>query len=86
VVKIPGWLEKLVVLLLLWYRRQRYGYPFRRIRLSQNKYAIVDTDDYERLSKYKWHTASSRGCLYACRCVNMGRKKKEDNKNAPRDY
>ena len=73
VIKIPTWLEKLVVVPLLWYRRLRYGYPFRRIRLSQGKYAIVDPDDYPRLSKYKWHAAKHTRCFYAMRTQWSGK-------------
>jgi len=39
---------------VLLYRRLRYGYAFRRIPLTQGKYAIVDPDDYYWLSEYKW--------------------------------
>jgi hypothetical protein len=54
---------------VLLYRRIRYGYPFRRIPLTQQKYAIVDPEDYERLSQYKWHINTGRGTFYAVRCV-----------------
>ena len=66
-VKIPGWLEKPGVFVVLLYRRLRYGYPFRRIPLTQNKYAIVDPEDYERLSKYKWYAAKGHHTFYAVR-------------------
>jgi hypothetical protein len=46
----------------------RYGYPFRRIPLTQNKYAIVDPEDYEKLAKYRWHINRGRGTFYAARC------------------
>jgi len=39
---------------VLIYRRLRYGYAFRRIPLTKGKFAIVDPDDYYRLSEYKW--------------------------------
>jgi hypothetical protein len=67
-VKIPSWLERPLVFLLLLYRRIRYGYPFRRIPLTQGKFAIVDPEDYEKLSKYKWHINTGRGTFYAARC------------------
>jgi DNA polymerase-1 len=47
------------------YRRIRYGYAFCRIPLTQGQYAIVDPDDYQRLSKYKWHVAGKPGSQYA---------------------
>jgi len=49
------------------YRRLRYGYPFRRIPLTQGKYAIVDPDDYPGLSKCKWYAAKNKGTFYAVR-------------------
>jgi len=38
----------------------RYGYAFRKIPLTKGKFAIVDPDDYYRLSEYKWYV--SGGC------------------------
>jgi hypothetical protein len=55
------------LVLLLLYRRIRYGYPFRRISLTKGKYAIVDLDDYDRLSAYKWHVGGRPGAWYARR-------------------
>lgn len=52
---------------VLLYRRVRYGYAFRRIPLTKGKYAIVDPDDYERLSKYRWCAVRGRDTFYAVR-------------------
>lgn len=67
VIRIPTWLEAPVALPLLWYRRLRYGYPFRRIVLSKGKYALVDPDDYDRLSRQKWHVSKRSNTCYAIR-------------------
>jgi len=37
----------------------------RLIELTFGKYAIVDAEDYERLSKYKWHAVKEGRCWYA---------------------
>jgi DNA polymerase-1 len=64
-INIPFWLVWLLRLPVLLYRRLRYGYAFCRIPLTQGQYAIVDPDDYRRLSKYKWHVAGRPGSQYA---------------------
>jgi hypothetical protein len=63
------------VALALIYRRARYGSPFRRIPLTQGKYAIVDPEDFERLNKYKWHLNTAMHTNYACRNIMIGTKK-----------
>ena len=45
------WADKLIFWPLLLYRQLRYGYAFRKIRLSKGKYAIVDKD------KHKWRAS-----------------------------
>lgn len=60
---------------VLWCRRLRYGYVFRRIPLTQEKYAIVDPDDFERLNKHKWHANKAKNTYYAVRRVHVGRNK-----------
>jgi DNA polymerase-1 len=52
---------------VLLYRRIRYGYAFRRIPLTQGRYAIVDPDDYRHLSKHKWYASGRNGSFYAVR-------------------
>ncbi len=74
---IPTWLERPLVAIALAYRRIRFGYPFRRIPLTQGKFAIVDPEDYERLRKYKWHVNKSVHTYYAVHSLTNG-------KNAPR--
>ncbi len=66
-INVPDKLEKLAVIPLLLYRRLRYGYAFRRIRLTQGKYTIVDSDDYMRLAKLKWHAIRGGNTFYAAR-------------------
>jgi hypothetical protein len=75
---IPDRLIQPFVWLALLYRRIRYGYTFRRIPLTQGKYAIVDPEDYERLSKHKWYAIKSPNTYYA------GRHSKRDKNNKRR--
>jgi hypothetical protein len=63
------------VALVLIYRRARYGYAFRRIPLTQGKYAIVDSEDYERLSRHKWHVVWGSRTYYASRNSRIGKKR-----------
>ena len=51
VIPITLWLERICIRPLLLYRRLRYGYPFRKIPLTRGKFAIVDLQDYDLLSR-----------------------------------
>jgi hypothetical protein len=64
-ITIPAWLDKLIVRPVLLYRLIRYGCTFRRIPLTQGKYAIVDPEDYYKLNKYKWHASKICNGYYA---------------------
>lgn len=57
------------------YRRVRFGYAFRRIPLTQGKYAIVDSEDFERLNERKWHAKKFKNTYYAARSKWIGTKK-----------
>ena len=39
----------------------------RRIPLTKGKFALVDAEDYEELSKYKWYALRGKHTWYACR-------------------
>jgi hypothetical protein len=68
---LPEFIFRLRVWLVLSYRKFHYGYAFRRIPLTQGKYAIVDPKDYERIAKYKWFAMRSRRGFYAIRIVKQ---------------
>ena len=72
-INIPDWLDGPLIRLALLYRRLRYGYPFRRIPLTQGKYAIVDPDDYEQLTSHKWYAARCKNTFYAGRHTKTGK-------------
>jgi hypothetical protein len=76
---IPDCLEKPLLFLVLLYRRLRYGCAFRRIPLTQGRFAIVDPEDYDRISRYKWHLNKGTHTCYAVRSLTNG--KKEPRKN-----
>jgi len=65
----------LAVKLVLFYRKLWYGYTFRRIPLTQGKYAIVDVEDYERVNRYKWYIkgGSRSSTYYAARTITISR-------------
>ena len=64
---LPECFFRLRIWMLLCYRRLRYGYAFRKIPLTQGKFALVDPDDYDELSKYKWYAVRSPRGYYAVR-------------------
>jgi hypothetical protein len=65
IIPIPKIIMSLVLWFVLRYRKKHYGYTFRRIKLPKDKpagqkpvearFAIVDVEDYEKLSQYDWH-------------------------------
>lgn len=46
------------------------------IKLSKGQETIIDDDDFERVSKYKWHAAFSGIRYYAARTIKVNRKTK----------
>jgi len=74
-ITIPDRLLWPFVALVLLYRRTRYGYAFRRIPLTQGKYAIIDPEDFGRLNKHKWHAIKSKNTFYASRSIHLGKNK-----------
>ena len=64
---VPEFVSRLFVKILLFYRRMRYGFPFRKIPLTQGQFAIVDEDDFKKLAGYKWFAAKNGRIFYANR-------------------
>jgi hypothetical protein len=60
-------LETHLTPLLLLCRRLLVGYPYRRIPLTQGKFARVDPQDYAELSRHKWCAAKQGNSFYAVR-------------------
>lgn len=47
----------------------------KQIPLNQNKVALVDDEDYERISKYNWHAFSNKYTFYVSRHTWIGGKR-----------
>jgi hypothetical protein len=73
-ITVPDRLGRFFIAMTLLYRRARYGYAFRRIPLTQGKYAIVDPEDFERLNKHKWYALKNTNTFYATRKKRIGKK------------
>ncbi|MGA2914588.1 MAG: AP2/ERF family transcription factor [Sedimentisphaerales bacterium] len=70
-VPIPTFIENIILYFVLCYRKKHYGYPFRLIKLTKNRYAKVDPQDYPVLSKYDWHLLEAKGRFYTVK-LNEG--------------
>jgi hypothetical protein len=74
-IKLPNRLDYALALPLLLYRLLRYGYIYRRIPLTQGKFAKVDPEDYYELIRYKWCACCYGSVYYAKRTIWRGGKK-----------
>ena len=70
-IRVPNWLDFIFAFPLLTFRRLRFGYPFRRIRLTERKFTIVDPADFYRLNSFYWLTCGKNGNLYAARLIRL---------------
>ncbi|MFA5292575.1 MAG: AP2 domain-containing protein [Phycisphaerae bacterium] len=61
----PTFIARIGVWVLLRYRKWKYGHPFRKIKLTQNKYAIVDPEDFEKVNLIKWYAKEDKYNCYA---------------------
>jgi hypothetical protein len=73
---VPDLIEKLGVAILLWFRKIKFGYPFRKIKLTQDKFTIVDPEDFESLNQFKWCAAKDYDTYYAIRFARTANNKK----------
>jgi len=75
-IKVGEWLKRTIYGLYVVYSRCRYGRNSRLIAITRNKFAIVNAEDYERLSKFHWHAKYSSRSWYAVRCALAKEKRK----------
>lgn len=78
-IPLPEFVFRLCVWTAVHYRKLRYGYAFRRIPLTQGKFAIVDTDRYDKLAKHKWFAVRGKRGYYAVRAIKSKKDKIEHN-------
>jgi len=70
-IKIPVWLDKILVWPLLLYRLLKDGFAWRKIPLGDGLFALVSPPDYYLLSNFHWIAKKHRRCTYACRFSNQ---------------
>ena len=70
-VKIPVWLDLFFVWPLMWYRRRKFGYDFRRIYLGEDEWTILDQQDYYRFGNLKWTISGNGKKFYATRFLKI---------------
>jgi hypothetical protein len=68
-ITIPDWLDKICAWPVTAYRRHKYGYAYRRIRLTEGKFTIVEPRDYYWLNKFYWLRCGKDEKPYAARVV-----------------
>jgi hypothetical protein len=71
-IKVPDWLDRICAWPVMWYRRRKYGYEFRRIYLGEGEWAMLDAKDYYELNKFKWVISGNGTKFYAVRMVKKG--------------
>jgi hypothetical protein len=76
-IPIPAYFLRLCVWFVLLYREKHFGTAFRKIWLTQCKFAIVSPEDFETLNSHKWHVTGCDKNFYAIRYLGQinGKKK-----------
>jgi len=63
--RVLNWVQHVFALPVLLYRYIRFGKIYRRIYLGEGKLTILNSADYYRLKKFKWHVFACKGKFYA---------------------
>jgi len=71
-------LENMALWFLLRYRKVRYGFSFRKIKLTKGKYALVSPEDFAEINGHSWQAINNQSdTYYAIRGLRInGRKKR----------
>ena len=69
-ISIPNWLDRIFAWPVLVYRKRKFGQPYRKIRLTEGKCAIVDQKDFYWLNNFDWFTKRNNKSFYAVRLDN----------------
>jgi hypothetical protein len=71
-IKVPEWLDRIFTWPMMWYRRWRYGYSYRRIYIGEGEWTIIEPKDYYWLNELKWSVGGKDGKFYALRGIKTG--------------
>ena len=77
--KLPRPLHAFSLALILFIRKLRTSRPYRKIQLSKYHYAIVDAEDYQKVTAYSWHLRKGTTTSYAAHSLTNGKKQKRKN-------
>jgi hypothetical protein len=71
-IKVSNWLDLLFAWPALLYRRQKFGYAYRRIYLGEGEWTILDAEDYYRFREFRWCASGNGTSYYAVRNARTG--------------
>ncbi|MFA5293145.1 MAG: AP2/ERF family transcription factor [Phycisphaerae bacterium] len=77
-IKLPNIIESIVVYFLLRYRRKRFGFAFRKIKLfggksAETKYVLVSPQDYPALIQNDWQCTENKSKNHYVARIEGGR-------------
>lgn len=72
-IRIPRWIDRLVVWPVLVWRWFWYDHSYRRVKLIGGKYAKVESRDFEEVSKFIWRARKTPRSHTAVRFIEKGR-------------
>lgn len=64
-IKLPSWLQRLLISALLFFYRLRFGSSACFIYIARLRFAVVDPADYDKLINFKWRLCRSGRIRYA---------------------